>query len=307
MGGSTMFKWLLATVAGAAITAGAVYVAQHPEVLEAKPRSDVSAPSAPKTVKTTDVKADADLKIAEQADSKSVIDRLVGKPSGDDPKAATGDAPRDKKTVKALIEDKKATADSDAAAKADSDASSEVSAAQDDSLAIVKIDTDTLESDAPFADELVEGSVRPAASERDESAATEQTPDDLPAAMRWTQGEGHGASHAQTAPLIEQILAQAERIENPDLRDQAYLDLVDFSLSRGKFDVAKAAMTKLAQIELRDNARGRIGEAYARAGDSEAAFAMIDEVEIEDFRDFQRLRVIQALIVDPRASNPPAN
>lgn len=90
---------------------------------------------------------------------------------------------------------------------------------------------------------------------------------------------------------------QAKQIDQPDLRDRAYLDIVDYALLESLFTAGISAMEEIKQVELRDTARSRIAVAYARAGDSRAAFAIIDDVEVDELRDVLRLQVIEAIIL----------
>lgn len=95
---------------------------------------------------------------------------------------------------------------------------------------------------------------------------------------------------------IDAVFEQAEIIMQPDLRDRAYLDLVDYATSKGMFGEAKKAAMKIQQIELRDTARSRIAMGLARFGKSDDAFALIEEVEIDELRDVMRVQVIEALL-----------
>ncbi len=99
------------------------------------------------------------------------------------------------------------------------------------------------------------------------------------------------------------VMEQAERITQPDMRDRAYLDVVDYAVEAGLHTPAKAAMEMIAQAELRDTARSRMATRLAEAGDSDAAFKLIDEVEVDELRDILRLQVIEALI----RPEPPVN
>jgi len=90
-------------------------------------------------------------------------------------------------------------------------------------------------------------------------------------------------------------MIQAERMASVDLRDQAYLSAVEFALSNENFTGADEAMESLSQPQLRDTARSKIAVKYAKSGKTDAAFRIIDQVEIDDLRDFMRLQVIEAV------------
>ncbi|NNE56818.1 MAG: hypothetical protein HKN36_01805, partial [Hellea sp.] len=95
---------------------------------------------------------------------------------------------------------------------------------------------------------------------------------------------------------VNVVFEQAENIKQSDLRDQAFLDLVEYATRKGMFEDAKIAAAKINQIELRDTARSRIAMGLARYGQSDEAFALIEEVEVDALRDIMRLKVIEALL-----------
>jgi len=91
------------------------------------------------------------------------------------------------------------------------------------------------------------------------------------------------------------LIAQAKQIRSPDLRDQAYLGVVDYALFTDDYGSAIEAMEALHQPQLRDTARANIAVKYAKSGSTEEAFAIIEQVEIDELRDFMRLQVIDAM------------
>jgi len=95
---------------------------------------------------------------------------------------------------------------------------------------------------------------------------------------------------------VKIVMEQAEKIEMPELRDRAYLDLVSYGIDHGNYKVAAKALTKIEQVELRDTARNRMAVAYAKEGNAEDAFGILDDIEVEALRDVMRLQVIEAMI-----------
>jgi len=95
---------------------------------------------------------------------------------------------------------------------------------------------------------------------------------------------------------VKVVMEQAAKIEMPDLRDRAYLDLVSYGLENGDYDVAATALKKIEQVELRDTARNRMAVAYAQDGNAEDAFGILDDLEVDALRDVMRLQVIEAMI-----------
>lgn len=104
------------------------------------------------------------------------------------------------------------------------------------------------------------------------------------------------AKPIDVSKTIETVMTQAEKIEMPELRDRAYLDLVSFALEHCAYDTAETAMGKIKQVELRDTARNRMAVAYAKAGETDKAFALLEEIEVEALKDVMRLQVIEAMI-----------
>lgn len=99
---------------------------------------------------------------------------------------------------------------------------------------------------------------------------------------------------------ILEVTEQAKQIRQPDLRDRAYLDIVDFAVSNGLYTAAINAIGEIRQVELRDTARSRIAIAYAVGGDTRSAFTLIDQVEVDELQDVLRLQVIEAVILPER-------
>jgi len=92
------------------------------------------------------------------------------------------------------------------------------------------------------------------------------------------------------------VLAEAKKLLVVDMRNQAVLEIVDYAIDNK--DIAEAAdlVQELTTPELRDTARARIGAGLARAGKTEAAFAVIDELEIDELAAPIRLEIITALM-----------
>ena len=111
----------------------------------------------------------------------------------------------------------------------------------------------------------------------------------------------HHCNPEQVSATIALINAQVLKIELPELRDRAYLDLVNFALKHKDYDSARSAVDGIDQVELRDTARNRMAIAYARHGKAEAAFELLEELEVEALSDVIRLQVIES-IISPESS-----
>ncbi len=103
-----------------------------------------------------------------------------------------------------------------------------------------------------------------------------------------------GLNLVEIMPLL---MKQTEKISAVGIKDQAYLDIVSFSVSQRQFKFADAAMLEIDQTELRDTARSQIAIGLALDGRADDAFEVIDAVEIDTLRDVMRLQVIEALIL----------
>lgn len=98
----------------------------------------------------------------------------------------------------------------------------------------------------------------------------------------------------QAQNILTQGLSEAKKITQPDLKDQAYLRLVDYAVAKKLFGKANGVVSSLSSPELRDTARSRIANGLARNGQSKQAFKLLDSVEVEPLKDVLRLQVIEA-------------
>ena len=99
------------------------------------------------------------------------------------------------------------------------------------------------------------------------------------------------------------ILDEARKIEIVDMRDEAILEILDFVLYHNKSGKAADILTELSSPELRDTARARIGVHLARHGKTVPAFAVMDEIEIEELRAPIRLEIITTLMATREEKN----
>lgn len=108
---------------------------------------------------------------------------------------------------------------------------------------------------------------------------------------------GRQSTPQDLTEILATLTKQADRITMPNLRDQAYIDITNFSLHNGLFVDAYAAMKSIKQVELRDTSRGQIAIGLARHGQVSEAFNVIDQVETDGLRDVLRLQVIEAITI----------
>jgi len=112
-------------------------------------------------------------------------------------------------------------------------------------------------------------------------------------------GKKHkGSAHHSSLKAIDYdaVLVEAKKLQVIDMRNEAFLEIVDYAVDRGDIGDAADIVDELSSPELRDTARARIGVGLATRGDMEAAFAVIDEVEIDELAAPIRLEIIAALM-----------
>lgn len=95
--------------------------------------------------------------------------------------------------------------------------------------------------------------------------------------------------------VFDTLIDQAGRLEITDARDDAFLNILNFSLAEQRYDVADGMVERLSSPELRDTARQRIGISHATAGRMDEAFAVLDTVEIKELSDPIRLEIIRSV------------
>lgn len=100
--------------------------------------------------------------------------------------------------------------------------------------------------------------------------------------------------------VYDTVLDQTDTIEIVELKDRAYLSLIDYTIRNQAFDKSKAVVPLISQPELRDTARSNIAVGYARLGQRENAFDVLRDVEIDALSDVLRLQVIEAMTAPAR-------
>lgn len=94
--------------------------------------------------------------------------------------------------------------------------------------------------------------------------------------------------------ILAKGLIETKKISQPDLQDQGYLRLVDYAVANEIFGRANTIAKLLSSPELRDTARSRIAIGMARSGQSDRAFKLLNDVEVDALKDVLRLQVIEA-------------
>lgn len=90
-------------------------------------------------------------------------------------------------------------------------------------------------------------------------------------------------------------MLEIEKIEAPDLSEQAYFSLANYALREGRFYDAERAIARIETVEMKETARIRMAIALARSGKADEAFAMVEQVEAKEYQDILRLQVVEAL------------
>ena len=96
---------------------------------------------------------------------------------------------------------------------------------------------------------------------------------------------------------ISVVMAQIENIETTEIKDQAYFDVVTYALRHKKYANAGTAISKIGNMDFRDTARGQYAVALAKDGKTDEAFALLEDLEVDELRDVLRLKVIEAMIL----------
>ena len=103
---------------------------------------------------------------------------------------------------------------------------------------------------------------------------------------------------AVSAPKVDYdvVIEQADKLLVVDMRDQAYLEILDYAIDRNDMTIAADLLGRLSSPELRDTGRARLGKGLALRGKAEAAFAVLEEIEIDELAAPIRLEIISALM-----------
>jgi hypothetical protein len=99
-------------------------------------------------------------------------------------------------------------------------------------------------------------------------------------------------------PVIayDTVLAEAKKLLVVDMRNQAVLEIIDYAIDNGDMTEATDLLNELSTPELRDTARARIGTNLAKRGKSDAAFAVLESLEIDELSAPIRLEIITAMM-----------
>jgi hypothetical protein len=140
------------------------------------------------------------------------------------------------------------------------------------------------------------GSFRVEDTDRPRFEVVKPTADERRVMLR-NQAEVFGlARRPSPMPDYDLTMAEAMKLEVVDMRDSAVLEIVDHAVDRGDMGIAADILTELSTPELRDTARARLGRGLALRGNAEAAFAVLDEIEIDELAAPIRLELITALM-----------
>ena len=115
------------------------------------------------------------------------------------------------------------------------------------------------------------------------------------------------AKTAKNAIDYDLILDEARKLQVIDMRNIAFFEIIDYAIDRKNFGRAADILQELSDPELRDTARAKIGVGLAKTGDSEAAFAVLDEMEIDELTASMRLEIITALMATKAERAGPPN
>lgn len=92
------------------------------------------------------------------------------------------------------------------------------------------------------------------------------------------------------------VLTEARKLQVIDMRNEAVLEIIDYAIDRNDVGNAADIVAELSSPELRDTARARIAVGLARRGKMYPAFAVLEEIEIDELTAPIRLEIITALM-----------
>lgn len=317
-----LIKSIIATVIGASVTGGAVYVAQNPGALEPV--------QAAVKASTEDVKAKV-IKPIIKPTLTDKTDPLEGEAHAKgtakvQPSSVSSESTRPEKTPKqdVAVESPLPMTTDDLLAQIDRDAETRLNYDAGTRTAILDCLRAYMPSEAEEPSDYDAVAARAELVACADRAKLGETEAQAPVSERAARGERRvnrdnyrtrdrrgdrlrdetpNVSEMPSLPeasFIDGVMIHAEKIQSLELRDQAYLDIVDYALLREDFSDAERSMKEINDMALRDTARNRIAIKYALSGESDMAFDLIDTVENVSLRDYMRLQVIEALVVPDR-------
>ena len=276
-----MIKAIIATILGAAVTAGIVYVAMSTDVLG---RLDDNRPVSQKG-EVLDDASSSKKKIDDLANSTVTNPNDAAASEGDIP--ANDPASIDAGNVEPEREDQaQENADTETKVMVTNPVNGQDAVTQD-------LPRDVKLNPRPGLVTVEGGDIEAAISGDDigdtDLVAITPAADD-PARM---QAADDGLPNSPGIP--SRLIDEADKITEPRLRDQAYLSIVDYGITISDFDGANAVVGKIENSEYRFTAQSNLAVAYARKGNSDGAFAIVSDIADTQFADIVRMQVIEAL------------
>ena len=262
-----MIKAIIATILGAAVTAGVVYVAMNTDMMDKL--GDNGRVSSEREAYDN------------SSESKSKIDELVKTPvktnddtSTDETLAGQDDSAADDMTDAADLETKvMVTTEVMTPATNTQDLPGDVKLNPKPNLVTVN---------GGDIEEALDEDISPA-------AVPEDTEVDI------TQPASPSEMSQPQATVPNRLIDEADKITEPRMRDQAYLSIVDYGIGISDFKGAAAVIEKIDNTEYRFTAQSNLAQAYARAGDADSAFAVVSSIQDDQFADIVRMQVIESL------------
>lgn len=103
--------------------------------------------------------------------------------------------------------------------------------------------------------------------------------------------------------LVELVKKEILKIESPEMKDQAYFDLVLYAIENDMYSTAANGILSIEKQEYRDSARGEYALGLIEDGQVQEAFKALEQIETENLKDVLQLKAIQALIA-PKNPKP---
>ena len=164
----------------------------------------------------------------------------------------------------------------------------ERNAVRDEATGRYIIDQDGLNDGPNFDEEIGEPTQQPGL--RGSENIVVKNADVRPSRSAW------GNSNRPSSIDYDLVIKEAQKLLVDDMRNQAYLEIIDYAVDNGDMTRAADVVQYLSTPALRDTARARMGTGLARLGNSEAAFSILDFLEIDELSAPIRLEIITAMM-----------
>ena len=104
---------------------------------------------------------------------------------------------------------------------------------------------------------------------------------------------GSDAPKPPSSETYALLMDEAAKLKIDDMRDDAYLNIIDYANSHQDYDRSLGLVDELSAPELRDLARQKIAVSHAEVGKLDAAFGLVEQLETPELKAPIRLEIIR--------------